>query len=47
MFCPHPLHFTSADIGDISRALVGRVLDLLGLDNNMVKRWAGANPKRK
>lgn len=34
-------------IDDLINHNVGRVLDLLGLDNNIVKRWAGANPKRK
>jgi 4-hydroxy-3-polyprenylbenzoate decarboxylase len=34
-------------IDDLINHNVGRVLDLLGLDNDMVKRWAGASPKRK
>jgi 4-hydroxy-3-polyprenylbenzoate decarboxylase len=34
-------------IDDLINHNVGRVLDLLGLDNDMVKRWAGATPKRK
>ena len=34
-------------IDDLINHNVGRVLDLLGLDNDMVKRWAGASPKHK
>jgi 4-hydroxy-3-polyprenylbenzoate decarboxylase len=34
-------------IDDLINHNVGRVLDLLGLDNDMVKRWAGASPKGK
>jgi 4-hydroxy-3-polyprenylbenzoate decarboxylase len=33
-------------IDDLINHNVGRVLDLFGLDNSIVKRWAGANPKR-
>jgi 4-hydroxy-3-polyprenylbenzoate decarboxylase len=34
-------------IDDLINHNVGRVLDLLGLDNDIVKRWAGAKPNRK
>ena len=34
-------------IDDIINHNVGRVLDLFGLDNSIVKRWAGAQPRRK
>jgi len=33
-------------LDDIINHNVGRVLDLFGLDNKIVKRWAGAQPKR-
>ena len=32
---------------DLINQNVGRVLDLFGIDNSIVKRWAGAQPKRK
>lgn len=32
-------------IDDIINHSVGRVLDLLGVDNSIVKRWAGAQPR--
>jgi 4-hydroxy-3-polyprenylbenzoate decarboxylase len=32
-------------IDDLINHAVGRVLDLLGLDNDIVKRWAGAQPR--
>lgn len=34
-------------IDDLINHNVGRVLDLLGLDNSIVKRWAGARPRKK
>jgi 4-hydroxy-3-polyprenylbenzoate decarboxylase len=34
-------------IDDLINHNVGRVLDLLGLDNDIVKRWAGAQPRNK
>ena len=34
-------------IDDLINHNVGRVLDLFGLDNTIVKRWAGARPRRK
>ena len=33
-------------IDDLINHNVGRVLDLLGLDNQIVKRWAGAQPRK-
>jgi len=33
-------------IDDLINHNVGRVLDLLGLDNSIVKRWAGAQPRK-
>ena len=34
-------------IDDLINHNVGRVLDLFGLDNSIVKRWAGAQPRKK
>ncbi len=34
-------------VDDIINHNVGRVLDLIGVDNNIVKRWAGARPRHK
>lgn len=34
-------------IDDIINHSVGRVLDLFGIDNTIVKRWAGAQPRKK
>ena len=34
-------------IDDLINHNVGRILDLFGLDNSIVKRWAGARPNRK
>jgi 4-hydroxy-3-polyprenylbenzoate decarboxylase len=34
-------------VDDIINHNVGRVLDLFGLDSNIVKRWAGANLNRR
>ena len=34
-------------IDDLINHNVGRVLDLFDIDNSIVKRWAGAQPKRK
>ena len=34
-------------INDIVNHSVGRVLDLFGVDNSIVKRWAGARPRQK
>lgn len=34
-------------IDDIINHNVGRVLDLFGIDNSIVKRWAGAQPRNK
>ena len=33
-------------IDDLINHNVGRVLDLFGLDNSIVKRWAGAQPRK-
>jgi 4-hydroxy-3-polyprenylbenzoate decarboxylase len=33
-------------IDDLINHNVGRVLDLLGVDNSVVKRWAGAQPRK-
>jgi 4-hydroxy-3-polyprenylbenzoate decarboxylase len=45
---PMPAFYNNPQsIDDLINHNVGRVLDLLGLDNDMVKRWAGATPKRK
>ncbi|MGI9309578.1 MAG: UbiX family flavin prenyltransferase [Gammaproteobacteria bacterium] len=33
-------------LDDIINHNVGRVLDLFGIDNGIVKRWAGAQPRR-
>jgi 4-hydroxy-3-polyprenylbenzoate decarboxylase len=45
---PMPAFYNNPQsIDDLINHNVGRVLDLLGLDNDMVKRWAGASPKRK
>jgi len=35
------------NIDDLINHNVGRVLDLFGLDNKIVKRWAGGRPRRK
>ena len=32
-------------IDDLINHNVGRVLDLFGIDNSIVKRWAGAQPR--
>jgi 4-hydroxy-3-polyprenylbenzoate decarboxylase len=34
-------------IDDLINHNVGRILDLFDIDNSIVKRWAGAQPKRK
>ena len=34
-------------INDLINHNVGRVLDLLGVDNSIVKRWAGAQPRSR
>jgi 4-hydroxy-3-polyprenylbenzoate decarboxylase len=34
-------------IDDLINHNVGRVLDLFGLDNSIVKRWAGAQPRKQ
>jgi 4-hydroxy-3-polyprenylbenzoate decarboxylase len=34
-------------IDDLINHNVGRVLDLFGVDNSIVKRWAGAQPRKK
>ena len=34
------------NIDDLINHNVGRVLDLFGLDNSIVKRWAGAQPRK-
>ena len=34
-------------IDDLINHNVGRILDLFDIDNSIVKRWAGAKPKRK
>ena len=34
-------------IDDLVNHNVGRVLDLFGIDNSIVKRWAGAQPRKK
>jgi 4-hydroxy-3-polyprenylbenzoate decarboxylase len=34
-------------IDDLINHNVGRILDLLGLDNDIVKRWSGVQPRRK
>jgi 4-hydroxy-3-polyprenylbenzoate decarboxylase len=34
-------------IDDLINHNVGRILDLFGLDNDVVKRWSGAQPRRK
>ena len=34
-------------LDDIINHNVGRILDLFGLDNSIVKRWAGAQPRKK
>ncbi len=45
---PMPAFYNNPkSIDDIVNHNVGRVLDLLGLDNQMVKRWAGARPRHR
>lgn len=45
---PMPAFYNNPQgIDDIINHNVGRVLDLFGLDNEIVKRWAGAKPRKK
>jgi 4-hydroxy-3-polyprenylbenzoate decarboxylase len=45
---PMPAFYNNpTSIDDIINHNVGRVLDLFGLDNSIVKRWAGARPRHK
>jgi 4-hydroxy-3-polyprenylbenzoate decarboxylase len=45
---PMPAFYNNpTSIDDIINHKVGRVLDLFGLDNSIVKRWAGARPRQK
>ncbi len=45
---PMPAFYNNpTSIDDIINHNVGRVLDLLGVDNTIVKRWAGARPRHK
>lgn len=45
---PMPAFYNNPQsIDDIINHNVGRVLDLLGLDNQIVKRWAGARPRHR
>jgi 4-hydroxy-3-polyprenylbenzoate decarboxylase len=45
---PMPAFYNNPQsIDDLINHNVGRVLDLFDIDNSIVKRWAGAQPKRK
>lgn len=45
---PMPAFYNNPQtIDDLVNHNVGRVLDLFGLDNAIVKRWAGAKPRKK
>lgn len=45
---PMPAFYNNPQsIDDLINHNVGRVLDLFGLDNEIVKRWAGAKPRNK
>ncbi len=45
---PMPAFYNNPQsIDDLINHNVGRVLDLFGLDNSIVKRWAGAQTRRK
>ncbi len=44
---PMPAFYNDpTSIDDLINHNVGRVLDLFGLDNSIVKRWAGAQPRK-
>lgn len=44
---PMPAFYNDpASIDDLINHNVGRILDLFGLDNSIVKRWAGAKPRK-
>jgi len=45
---PMPAFYNNPrSIDDLINHNVGRVLDLFGLDNSIVKRWAGARPRHR
>jgi 4-hydroxy-3-polyprenylbenzoate decarboxylase len=45
---PMPAFYNNPQtIDDLINHNVGRILDLFDIDNSIVKRWAGAQPKRK
>lgn len=45
---PMPAFYNNPkSIDDLINHNVGRVLDLFGIDNKIVKRWAGAQPRKK
>jgi 4-hydroxy-3-polyprenylbenzoate decarboxylase len=45
---PMPAFYNDpTSIDDLINHNVGRILDLFGLDNSIVKRWAGARPRKK
>ena len=44
---PMPAFYNNQQsIDDLINHNVGRVLDLFGVDSNVVKRWAGAQPRK-
>jgi 4-hydroxy-3-polyprenylbenzoate decarboxylase len=45
---PNPAFYNHPEsIDDIINHTVGRVLDLIGLDNDIVKRWQGIGSKNE
>jgi 3-polyprenyl-4-hydroxybenzoate decarboxylase len=48
VYPPVPAFYAKLEsIDDMVTQMIGRVLDRIGIDNNLVKRWAGLNAGSK